>query len=381
MQRPSWVALGTVLVAAVLWTAMAFLIVPGARHHDFLNLYTGARLARAGQVASLYDPATQLATERALVPRTATLIPFVRPHFYAAILSPLAALEFNRAFVVWVAFQTVLLLACWTWGWRRFGPDALVFGALFAPAALGIAHGQDCVVFLAVVIGFYTLAERHRDSFSGAALAFGLVKFHLFMLWPLTLTVSRRWRALAGFSVVSLALGAASFAIGGRTGVSQYIALLQMKDIERLSPSPEKMVNIYSLLANAGVKSDGLSFLFGTAVVLATVAAVWRAPLWRLVAGTSCGALLVAPHVYGYDAALLLLGVWLAIFESRDRWTRLATATAAIPIPYLIGLAGPPWSAAPALALATFLVTLATENLRAYCTSRLSRRNASSASL
>jgi hypothetical protein len=374
-------ALGTVPVALALWTAIAFLVVPGARHHDFLNLYTGAKLARSGQFSSLYDPATQLATERALVPRTVTLIPFVRPHFYAAILSPLAALEFNRGFVVWVAFQTILLLACWVWGCRRFGPDALVFGALFAPAALGIEHGQDCVVFLAVVIGFYALADRNRDWLAGAVLAFGLVKFHLFLLWPITFAISRRWRALAGFSVVSLALGAASFAIGGRVGVSQYIALLQMKNIERLSPSPEKMVNVYSLIANAGVESDALSFLLGAAVVLAAVAAVWRAPLWRLVAGTSCGALLVAPHVYGYDATLLLLGVWLAIFESRDRWTRLAAATVAIPIPYLIGIAGPPWSAAPALALVIFLVTLAVENVRVYCTSRLSRRNASSASL
>jgi hypothetical protein len=153
-----------------------------------------------------------------------------------------------------------------------------------------------------------------------------------------------------------------------------------MKDLERLSPSPEQMVNVYSLLANLGVASGALSVALGAMVVVATIAAVWGAPLWRLVAAASCGSLLAAPHVYGYDAALLLAAAWLAIFESRERWTRLAAATMAIPIPYLISLAGAPWSAAPSLTLVLFLITLAVENLRGYWTSSLSRRNAASAS-
>jgi len=95
----------------------------------------------------------------------------------------------------------------------------------------------------------------------------------------------------------------------------------------------------------------------------------------------SCGSLAAAPHVYGYDAALLLVAVSLAIFLSCDRWTRLAAATAAIPLPYLVSLAGAPWSAIPALALVLFLGALAVENPQDYWTSSLSRRNATSASV
>jgi hypothetical protein len=335
-------------------------------------------LAREGRFALLHDPATQLAVERQLAPRTERLVPFVRPHFYAAILSPLAALPFDRAFVAWVALQTLLLLTCWVWAWRRFGPDALVFGALFAPAALGVQHGQDCVLFLMVVIGFYVLAGRNRDISAGAVLALGLAKFHLFLLWPVVLVLTRRWRALAGFSVAASMLGGASFALGG--SASQYLALLRMKDLERLSPSPEQMVNVYSFAANFGIQSGALSFALGALVVMVTIAATWRAPLWRFVAAASCGSLLAAPHIYGYDAALMLAAAWLAIFESRDRWTRLAAATMAIPIPYLLGLAGAPWSAAPAFTLVLFLIALAVENLRGYWTSSLIRRSAASAS-
>ncbi len=380
MQRPSFVVLGTVLVAVLLWVALGFVVVPGARHHDFLNLYTGAKLAGQGDFASLHDPAAQLATERALAPRTQQLVPFVRPHFYAALLAPLAWLSFDRAFVVWVALQALLLLGSWVWLWRRFGPEALVFSALFAPAALGVQHGQDCVLFLLVVIGFYVLAGRGREVAAGTVLALGLAKFHLFLLWPLALVITRRWRALGGFAAGAVVLGAVSFALGGSAGVSQYIALLRMKDLERLSPSPELMVNVYSFAANFGIQSEALSFALGSAVVLAAVAAVWRAPLWRMVAATSCGSLVAAPHVYGYDAALLLVAVSLAIFLSHDRWTRLAAATAAIPIPYLVSLAGAPWSAIPALTLVLFLLALAVENLRDYWTSSLSRCSATSAS-
>jgi hypothetical protein len=75
-------------------------------------------------------------------------------------------------------------------------------------------------------------------------LALGLAKFHLFLLWPVALACTRRWRSLGGSAAVASALGAASFALGGSAGVRQYLALLRMKDRERLSPSPEKMLNV-----------------------------------------------------------------------------------------------------------------------------------------
>ena len=54
-------------------------------------------------------------------------------------------------------------------------------------------------------------------------------------------------------------------------------------------------------------------------VILLVAAACWRAPLWQWIAAASAGSLLVAPHVYGYDAGLLLLSIWLAIFMSTEQ--------------------------------------------------------------
>src|SRR5260370_24114796 len=128
----------------------------------------------------------------------------VRPPFSVVVLATLALMPYVAAFWVWVALQSALLVGCWYWAFRRWGPDALIFGALFLPTALGIASGQDCVTMLAILIGAYVLCERERQLPAGAALALGMITFHLFLLWTVFLLVQRPWRMLAGFVAVGV---------------------------------------------------------------------------------------------------------------------------------------------------------------------------------
>ena len=125
-----------------LWVALGSKIWPTASQHDFLNLYTGGRLALEGRLHDLHDPAVQLEFERKLVPDLPQLVPFVRPIFYAVALAPMAAMPYRTALIVWTTSHIALLLGCWIWAWRRFGPDALIFAALSLPAPLGIASGS-----------------------------------------------------------------------------------------------------------------------------------------------------------------------------------------------------------------------------------------------
>lgn len=355
----TWV---TVLGLALAWVLLGALVAPGARKHDFLNLYTGASLAVERNFSDMYNYDVQLARERSLVPELPSLVPFVRPHFYAVLLAPLARIPFRAAFWCWLALHTSLLLFCWRWALGRFGPDALIFAALYLPAALGIASGQDCVLMLAIAIGAYTLAEDDRYFWSGALLGLGLLKFHLLVLFPLAMLLGRRWKMLAGFSLAGAALGSFSLLVSGWRGGESYIGLLRRKDLERLAPSPEKMVDIYALPANLGIQSPWLSAALAALVVLLAVIALWRAPLWRWFSTAWTGSLLAAPHVYGYDATVLLLPVWLVIFCSTRPATRLAATAAAVPLFFFMSLAQSPWSAAPALVLLTLLVTLAVES-------------------
>lgn len=345
----------------VLWVGLATRMLPGSREHDFLSFYTGAELARDGRLSDLYDPATQLEHQRRIVPQLPALVPFIRPLFYALVLTPLALLPYNAAFVVWIGAQAVLLLACWTWGWRRFGADALVFAALFLPGPLGIAAGQDCALLFAILILALEMSERGKPLASGAALALMLVKFNLILLWPLALLVSRRWRMLAGFCAAAAVEIAICLIAGGIRGVESYVALLRNPSLEALSPSPELMVGYRGLLTNLEIHSAWPVAAIVASVVAVLVFAVWNAPDWRLFALAPVASLIVAPHVYAYDAALLLVPVWLTIFKSAHKAPRIAAALFATPIPFGFALAGAPWAIVSSASLMAFFLILSAE--------------------
>jgi len=350
-----------VMAFCAFWILLGSIVVPGARLHDFLSFYTGASLARAGVFHGMYLPQVQLQQQREYA-QLPDLVPYIRPPFYALELAPLAWLPFGAAFWAWLATQVAVLAGTWAWAFRRWGADALIFGSMYLPTAMGIAHGQDCVLILLIVLGTYSLAHRGHHFLSGMALGAGLIKFHLFLLWPIMLLVQRRWRMLAGACAAVTAEVLISLLLAGPGGLTKYVALLRMGDLRLLSPSPELMINVRSIAVNLLADNVIVTGLLTLAVVLLTIAACWRAPLWRAIAAASAGSLLIAPHVYGYDGALLLTGLWLAVFESGPdrgtRWSRITATVLLTPIPMLLGLAGSPWAAATPLALLAFLASL-----------------------
>ena len=355
------IAAVTAMGAALFYSAVGANIVGNAQRHDFLNLYTGATLAHDGDFAHLHDPDRQLEIERRLVPDLPALVPFVRPPIYAELLSPLATMSLKRAFWVWVAIQIGILMLCWAWASWKFGPSGLMWAAMFLPVSYGIANGQDCAMMLLLMIVAYELAERESFAMSGFAIGLALFKFHLLLLFPLLMLVSRRWRMLAGYCAAAAVEIAGSFFLGGKSGLIEYARLLQRKDIERLSPSPEMMSNIHAIPANLGVHSTAVSVALAGAVIAIAVYASWNAPLWRWFAAAVAGSLLMVPHVYGYDAAVLLLPILLAIFKAGTKLACYSAMALALPCVFWLPAAGVPWAMGPALAILLFLISVARE--------------------
>lgn len=347
--------------AIVFYCAAGANIVGNAQRHDFLNLYAGATIARASDFAHLHDADRQFAVERRLVPDLPSLVPFVRPPVYAALLSPLASMPLRRAFWVWIGIQSATLMGCWAWASRRFGAAGLVWSAWFLPTAYGIANGQDCVLMLLAMIAAMELAERGHAASSGFAIGLTLIKFHLLLLFPVLMLVSRRWRMLAGYGVAAAMEAAISLWLGGRQGMAAYARLLGRKDIERLSPSPEMMSNVHAITANLRIDSTVVSVALAGAVMAIAVFAAWRAPWWRWFAAGTAGSLLMVPHVYGYDTAMLLAPVLAAIVGAQTKLARYAAMAIALPCVFWMPAAGRPWAMAPALAIVTFLISIARE--------------------
>jgi hypothetical protein len=353
-----WVVVGSM---ALLWMALGSRILPAARSHDFLNLYTGASLALEGRFPELHRVDVQLTQERRIFPQLGSLVPFVRPTFYALLLAPLALLPYNAAFTAWITFQSILLIGCFVWALRRFGPNALVFAAFYLPAPLGISAGQDCVEMLLIFILAYELLDRRKPFASGAALAVMLIKFHLILLWPLALLLQRRWRMLAGFCGMAAVEVAASLLLGGIQGAQSYIVLLRNKSLDRLSPSPEMMISSEGFLSNFNIDSGWVGYALVLGVLVVFLWAIRKAPVWRMFALTALASLFIVPHVYAYDGTLLLLPIWLLIFESVSPITRIAATLFSTPIPFGSALAGKPFAVISSASLLTLTLIVAFE--------------------
>jgi hypothetical protein len=353
---------GRYIAAAALfgafWLYVGSYALNQARHHDFLCIYTGAWMVAHGRAAVLYDPAAQLAFQRDVIHSTSGLMPYIRPPFYALALAPLGLLPYDMAFVVWVSGQILLLVGCWVWASRRFGPRAALIGSIFMPTALGIAHGQDCVFPLALLIVSYTLAEREKPAASGLVLGAMLVKFHLILLWPLGLALRHRWKMMGGFVAAAALLGAVSLSMVGISGLHSYLTLLQNPTLENLSPSPEFMISVPGLLANLGLSSMAVK-VAATGLVIALWAwSIRRVSLAQMYTISTVACLLPPGHVYGYDASLLLLGIWLTLYLPSGRSARIGALLVATPLAFCFGQAGKPWGAIASLSLLAFLALL-----------------------
>jgi hypothetical protein len=348
-----------VMTMAIFWVALGAIFVPRALTYDFLDYYSGGRLLLEGAGDRLYDPAAQLDAQRSLFPQLPVLVPFVRPPFYAAFLALFALLPLTKSFVVWLLLQVVVYAVCINWGRRKWGSAAVVFAAIFLPTPLGIASGQDCAFFLAIIIGVLILESQGRDLAAGAILGLGLVKFNLFVLWPVALLLQKRWRLVAGAAAVVAVEIILSLALVGRSGMFDYVRLLRTGDI---NPSQHLMVNVYSLALNFGLHSAAAVVLLTVVVLSLASILAWNSSFSSCVAAACLGSLLISPHALGYDATLLLPVLWSVLFESKSAPAKILAVFLCSPVPYLLNLADSPWSSTTPVALLALLSVLAWQN-------------------
>jgi hypothetical protein len=162
-----------------------------------------------------------------------------------------------------------------------------------------------------------------------------------------------------GFAAMGAALAAWCVALGGTQGLETYWALLLNKG---LNPTPDLTIGIQGLLANLHADSEMLHLALGlAAVAIAAIVLMDRQPLWRWMSLSITVSLFAAPQVYSYDAAIMLLPVWLVQAYSTRTPTRVVFAAFATPLPFLAGLAGSPWSIVTPLCLAACFGTLVWE--------------------
>lgn len=290
-----------VLLAGVLFSMFAAAFGEPFREgmNDFAALYQGGRLAGTGQ---LYDADAQRAWQRQHWGGHMPAVVFTRLPFYALLLRPLAELDYQTA---WRIFLLVNIgCALWFyWSFLRHDPPALLLGTAFLPAYAALVNGQDVWIAAALFALAVRLAGKGEDFTAGLVLSLCAIKPHLFVFVPLVLVIHGRWRWLAGVAAGGTVLLGLSFLSEGPGWLGRYITELSDPRVhERL----EAMPTLRNLVCAMGAKPWLLWPL--TAVVVAVVIRIGfrKVRLEVALAGALAGALLVNYHAYIADLVLLL---------------------------------------------------------------------------
>ena len=294
---------------------------------DFMAHLTGGALVLEGRARELYSVAAQSAFQEGITHEPGTVNVFLSPPLTASLYAPFALLPYAGAAVAWTVASLGLLVLSGLL-LRRLTPsiardDRRVFFIAFAasqPVIQLLGSGQDTAISLLLWCAGAYLALGRRDAAAGVTFALGLFKPQLFLFPPLVFLALRRWRSLAAWLAASFAIAGVTLLVFGASGVRGWLAILR---------SPEYLVSLHAgralRMASVGplvlsIAPDSLATAAGVmgkvlsgALALATIARcvgsgarphVDERGVWAL----ACVAtLLVTPHLFYYDLALLAL--------------------------------------------------------------------------
>jgi hypothetical protein len=320
---------------------------------DYGAYYVAGTIMNSGSPQRLYDVRLQERLHRQLFPRTPAdeMLPYPHAPFFAVLLRPLATLPYEWSYLVWLAVNMGAFVAGFLLLWSAAGglpntgrAEALLVAASFLPVLFeGWLGGQTTGILLLCLGGAIYAHSRGRLFTAGLIIAFLTLKPTLLVLLVPMFLLTRQVRALAGFLVGALALGAVSLAAVGWQGLRGYMGILEIYATARhVAPEVFKTwkyidgVSFFRLLAPPQLtwSSPILSLAFSLAVFAVLVQLWWRIGRgWSRAHRLSWASVLlwtpiVSPLSAVYDASFLIPAVVLtaSVLESasaapRNGWT------------------------------------------------------------
>lgn len=299
---------------------------------DFINYWSGAKLAISGHGLEAYDPNFFHAYQQSLVGPASEFKLYGYPPVMMMLCWPLAGLSFTSALTFWVLAGATL--CAWPLA-RILGWPLALLATIAAPASfLNLMSGQNGYFTAALLAGGLALLDR-RPAIAGIVLALLCYKPQLGLLIPVALAAGGQWRAFAAAAVTVVLLVAASIAW---LGTDIWIAFFhQMNLQDRMMDAGTsfwpRMLTVFAALRLLGVATSWAYLAQGISALLAAiaVAAIWRSggALGVKSAALVVGTFLATPYAWDYDAIVLIFAAaWLAA-EARNNafrdWERITT--------------------------------------------------------
>jgi hypothetical protein len=323
---------------------------------DFHTYLAAAQVGLSQGWSNVYDQGLVMVEQELLVPG-GRLQPFLSPPLVAFAVSPLAALPYDTAYVVWALLMFVVLAA-------TLAVSSVSTGAARWIAVLGaltpwwVMHavnvGQVVPLVAAGMVAGWRLLRDRRDVLAGVALAAMLFKPNTALLVPLALLFMARYRALAAWSACAALALLAALVILGPNGLAAYAGELRSP-----WPAGADRVTLYGAMAATGMVAGLLRVLI-VGAVLSTAYRLRESP-GLVIPLAIIGSLLVSPYLHGADLCLLAAAGWMMWEERRTTGWRALLAVAwitASPFLYLRG-ESPELTQWPWLEIVLFLALLA----------------------
>ena len=347
------------LVGGISWFRRAEVL---SGNSDFASFYTCLKLIRTYGPSRLYDLEIQRQVQREILGNytlAGGLLPFSHPPFELFFLLPLSYFSYKNSYLIWLGinFCSILLLPrilC-SINPKVLGKSkmTLLLSALaHYPFLVCFWQGQDSILLLWLLVGFFLLLKRGFLFWAGAILGLAFIKFHIAYLIAGMLILKRRSCEILGlFSSLGI-LCISSLSVMGLSGARSYFRIL-LKVNHEFSHSLAQMQNWSGQLFLAGF--TGVQRLWGLAVVcllaLALLGVIWRIP-WDTghryfglsMASTLLLALLGSPHLYIHDLSVIFLPAslcleFLLLSEARHKkWWILASLIWVSPLIWIFSL-------------------------------------------
>ena len=314
---------------------------------DFINYWSGAKLASDGRAAIAYDLKEYFGFQKTIAGEGAEFKLYSYPPVMMLLTLPLALCSFFAGYILWSLGGYALMVKLLS---REMPRRMALTAALAAPACfLNLQSGQNGFFTAALLAGGLMLLGRKPVV---AGILFGLLcyKPQLGLLLPIALAAGGHWRSFisAGITVVAL-VAASTFAFG----VDIWPAFLQ------------QMREQGDLLARGDTLWPRMPSVYCALRLIAGVIMAWRGKAPDTVKHTVLllGIFLSSPYSWDYDMAVLVFGAaWIARsaraggFLPYEKITWLLVIL--LPFLTLISRSPVPINIGPVVLFAAFFLTL-----------------------
>jgi hypothetical protein len=301
---------------------------------DFVNYWTGGRLALSGTVGILYDVAAyNELLQRWFAPAKEFMI-FSYPPNALPLLAPVGLLPYLAALPLWLVLGTAAFFAA-AMGRAPIRADLGLVAALALSPVLwvNLNFGQLGLFLALLFVGALRVLPT-RPVLAGILIGLITIKPQLGLLLPLTLVLVGARRAFAVAAATAVLLAALSLALYGFAPWQGWwsetveVQWAFVSDMRSFFVTQMSSPFIALRLLGASVES---ALAFQAVVALLVIAATWAAlkgaAPWPLKAtAVAFGSVLIPPYVLAYDLAIPLAALVWCLSEGTLRPSRFAAA-------------------------------------------------------